>query len=260
MIHPTTIIAEGAKIDASATVGPYCVIEEGVQIGAECVLKSHVCVHRGSILEEAVRVSPFVVIGDNPQSVGFDPSIRSGVRVARGTVLRENVTIHRGSKEGSMTRIGEDCFLMAGAHVAHDCVVEDKVIMANNSLLGGHVKVGRNAFLGGGAMFHQFTRIGQGAMIAGGTEISYDVPPYITVAVRNAVKGLNLIGLRRQRVSATAIAELKNLYRLIFYTSGSFPKRLTEIENQGALPKTEEGKIFIEFFRQDGRGFVKVKD
>ena len=143
---------------------------------------------------------PFAVIGGDPQDLSFDafatcaPRLRIGSR----TVIREHVTISRATKEGASTEIGSDCFLMAACHVAHDCHIGDRVVIANSVLLGGHVQVGNQAFLGGGAVIHQFCRVGESVMIGGGARISRDVAPFTLATERNAMIGLNLVGLRRR--------------------------------------------------------------
>ena len=257
MIHPTALIADGAIVDRSATIGPYCTIDAQVVVQANCVLESHVCLQGNTRLEESVRVAPFAVIGGEPQSVGFDSSIQSGVIIGEGTTLREGVTVNRATQPGGMTRVGPNCFLMAGAHVGHDAEVSHSVIMANNALLGGHVQVGPHCFLGGGSAFHQFTRVGTCAMIAGGAEVSYDVPPFTMVSGRNILNGLNLVGIKRQKIARESIAELKKLYRLMFTSTGSFSKRLGAIDEGDWIPASVEGKLFLDFFRHQGRGFVR---
>ncbi len=179
-------------------IHPTALIQEGARLGACCVIHAHAVISGHCELGEGVVVHPFAVIGGDPQDVSFDANTQSGVRIGARTVIREHVTINRATKNGTSTEIGSDCFLMASCHVAHDCRVGDRVVITNAVLLAGHVLVGDRAFLGGGAVIHQFCRIGESAMIGGGARISRDVAPYTLATERNAMIGLNFVGLRRR--------------------------------------------------------------
>ena len=162
------------------------------------MVHAHAIVTRYARLDAGVVVHPGAVIGGDPQDLRFDPATSSTARIGPRTILRENVTVNRSTVAGGETLVGADCFLMTGAHVAHDCVVGDKVVLANNVMLAGHVRIGAFAFVGGGAGFHQFTRVGESAMVGGLARISLDIPPYVMAAERDEVVGLNLVGLKRR--------------------------------------------------------------
>ena len=124
-------------------------------------------------------------------------------------MIREHCTIHRGTAEGSATRIGDENFLMAGAHVGHNCEIGNKVIIANNCLLGGYVSVGDGAFLAGGCAFHQFMRVGRLATPQGASVLGKDIPLFPIAAEHISVSGLNTIGLRRAGFSQAQRDEVK---------------------------------------------------
>ena len=69
------------------------------------------------------------------------------------------------------------------------------------------MEVGERVFIGGGSVFHQFVRVGRGAMVQGLSAFSKDVPPFSLAAERNLVLGLNVVGLRRAGCSAAERAE-----------------------------------------------------
>jgi UDP-N-acetylglucosamine acyltransferase len=235
-------------------IHPTAIIEEGAQLGDGCVIHAHAIVKRGALLGEKVVVHAFAVVGGDPQYLKFDPAIESAVRIGPGSVLREHVTINRSIHSGQATVLGARCFLMAGSHVAHDCLVGHDVVLANNALLGGHVAVGDNTFVGGGAAVHQFCRVGDGVMIGGVSPITQDVAPYLMVADRNEVAGLNLVGLRRRGVAREAIAELKDCYHAVF--GGGDPRKLAAAR-LGAGVQGGEARRFLEFFAGGKRGFAR---
>jgi len=190
-------------------------------------------------------------LGGDPNFLKFDPATVSGVRIGANSVLREHVTINRSIYAGKDTVVGARCYLMANAHVGHDCAVGDDVVLATNIMLGGHVDVGSFTFFGGGAGAHQFCRIGEGVMIAGLARITQDLAPFLLVAERNEVSGLNLVGLKRRGFSREAIAELKECYAAVF--AGGDPRKLAAARTA----KTAEARRFLEFFAGGKRGFAR---
>ena len=218
-IHPTAIVEPGAQLADDVVIGPYVCIGSEVEIGARTVVQSH------SVIEGIVRLGAENVIGHGamiggwPQDLSFNPETRSGIEIGVRNVIREHVTIHRGTTADSVTRLGNDNFLMAGAHIGHNCTVGDKVIIANNCLLGGYVTVEDGAFLGGGSVFHQFVRVGRLAITQGNSGFGKDIPPFVIAAGVNKVVGANVVGLRRAGFSAGDRAEIQAAFRLL-YESG----------------------------------------
>ncbi len=253
MIHPQAILAPDADIAADVAVGPFAVIEAGATIGPGCRIAAHAIIKRGAKLGAGVIVDHFAVVGGDPQDLGFDCNLASGVLIRDRTIIREHVTIHRATKAGGDTVIGSRCLLMAGAHVAHDCILGDDVIMANGCMLGGHVHVGDKAFISGGVAVHQFCRIGGGSLTSGNAVITEDVPPNALAHGRNLLAGLNLIGLRRRAVPATAVAEIKRAYHAVYATHGACAT-LAQVALATNEYTTLEGKEFLNFFLGGKRG------
>ena len=236
------------------SVHPTAIVEDGVQLGAGCVIHAYAVVRRGTVLGDGVAVHPFAVVGGDPNFLKFDPTTVSGVRIGAGTVIREHASINRSIYAGKDTVVGARCYLMANAHVGHDCTVGDDVVLATNVMLGGHVDVGSHTFFGGGAGAHQFSRIGDGVMIAGLARITQDLAPFLLVAERNEVSGLNLVGLRRRGVARESIAELKECYRDVF--AGGDPRKLAAARLAAGV-RSAEAKRFLEFFAIGKRGFAR---
>ena len=205
-----------ARLGARVRVGPYVTIEGPAQVGDDCVLEAHASLVGRVRLGANNRVGHGAVIGGWPQDLSFNPATDSGAEIGSGNTFREHVTVHRGTAPGSVTRVGDGCFLMAGAHVGHNAQVGDGAILANAVLLGGYVEVGARAFLGGGSVFHQFVRVGRGVMTQGLSKFSKDIPPWTLAAHLNAVVGPNVVGLRRAGVPPAERAELRRAFALLF--------------------------------------------
>ena len=229
--HPTAIIASDAQIGEGVEIGPYCVIGGGVKLGAGCRLLSHVVISGDTEIGRESEIYPFVSIGEAPQDLKYEGEASRVVIGARATI-RENVTIHRGTKDGIMeTRIGDDCLLMACAHVAHDCVVGDHVILANAALLGGHCKLGSYAFIGGAALCQQFVHIGSHAFISGGCGVTGHVPPFaMTFGMPALFTGVNVVGLKRRDFKHEEIHAIRKAYQVYYESEGAAGKRLEQLE------------------------------
>lgn len=233
------------------------IIEDGAQLGVDCVVHAHAIVTRYARLGDGVVVHPGAVVGGDPQDLKFDPATSSHVRVGARTVLREQVTVNRSTVAGGETVVGANCFLMAGAHVAHDCVVGDNVVLANNVLLAGHVSIGAFSFVGGGAAFHQFTRVGESAMVGGLARITLDIPPFVIAAERDDIVGLNLVGLKRRGFSGEVVAELKECFREVYFDGGNLRHRAQEMLARGV--QSAEVRSFLQFFAGGRRGIARAR-
>lgn len=255
-IHPTAVVSPEAVLAADVEVGPYAVVGAGVHLGAGTVVQAHAMIEGDTVLGERNQVGYGAVIGAPPQDFAFKPSLKSAVRIGDGNTFREYVTIHRGTKEGTVTNVGNDCYLMVGSHLAHNNQIGNRVIIANNCLLAGYVEVGDGAVLGGGTVFHQFIRVGKMAMVRGGTRFGKDIPPFVTANGENIITGLNVVGLRRAGVSAEARAELRRVFRQIFGSGLNMSQAL-----EGAAKETwgPEATYFLEFIRASKRGMCHLK-
>ncbi len=229
-IHPTAIIEPGAQLGAGVTVGPYCSVGSEVELGDDVRLVSHAVIAGQTSLGAGSQVYPFASVGHQPQDLKFHGE-KSRLEIGAGAIIREHVTMNPGTEGGGMiTRVGEGCLFMIGAHVAHDCQLGDHVILVNNATLGGHVEIGDWAIIGGLSAVHQFVRIGRHAMIGGMSGVENDVIPYGSVMGNRAhLSGLNLVGLKRRNFSRDVIHDLRRAYRLIFAQEGSQSERLADV-------------------------------
>jgi len=250
LVHPTALVDPKAEIAANVEIGPYAVIEAGATIATGCRIAAHAIIRRFSILDEDVSIDSFAVVGGLPQDLSFSSSPESSAHIGKGTIIREGVTVNRSTEPGGVTRVGENCMLMANSHVAHDCQLGNKVILANNAMLAGHVHVGDGSFLGGGCGIHQFVNIGRLVMVAGNASVTYDVPSYLMVAERSIITGLNLVGLKRN-LSREVISDLRACYKSIYMRSGDPVKFAKQ-----ASSHTPEGAHFLACFASSRRGRI----
>jgi UDP-N-acetylglucosamine acyltransferase len=258
MIHPTACVHPSVVLPADADVGEFAVVEAGVAVGGGCRIGAHAVVRAGSELGDGVVVDSFAVVGGAPQMRAAVPAA-GRVRIGARTVLREGVTVNRPTQPEGDTSVGADCMLMANSHVGHDCAIGDGVTLANNVMLAGHVHIGDGTFVGGGAGLHQFVRIGSGAMVGGNASISYDVPPYAIAAERNQIHGLNVVGLRRSKMTHGAIADLKRCYHAVYAGPGDLRARVAGLMQQQRVGAMEPGQRFLQFFAGGKRGFCRPR-
>ena len=236
MIHSTAIIDPSAKVDSSTQIGAYSIIGSEVQIGKNCLIEPHSQICNRVTIGNGNTIGRGSIIGADPQDLSFDPSTLSKVSIGDDNTIRELVTIHRSTSSEGITRIGNSNFLMTGCHIGHDATIGDNVIIANSCLLGGHTVVNDNAFLGGGAVFHQFVHIGGFCMIQGNSTITKDVPTYCIGYGRNCLAGINTIGLKRSGMDKQHIQEIKNLFKLIFYSKDTASDNI-KAESQKSNPE-----------------------
>ena len=219
MIHKTAIINSKAKISSKVEIGPYSIIGPNVEIGDNTIIHSHVNISGNTIIGKDNKIFPFASIGNDPQDLKYNGE-KTKLKIGDKNIIREYVTINPGTIGGSeLTVIGNGCLLMISSHIAHDCIVGNNVIIANNVPLGGHANIGDGVIIGGNSAVQQFTRIGKMAMIGGMTGVSRDVIPYgLSIGNRNFLNGINIVGLRRIKVSNKDILSLTEAYKAIFKT------------------------------------------
>ncbi len=248
-IHPTSIIDKKAKISENSIIGPYTVIGPNVEIGSGVEIHSHVNIEGNTKIGEGTKIFPFASIGTQPQDLKFKGE-KNSLIIGNNNTIREYVTINPGTtKGGTVTKIGNNCLFMISSHVAHDCQIGNNVVIANNVPLGGHVTIEDSVVIGGNSAVQQFTRIGRLAMVGGMTGVLKDIIPFgLSFGNRNYLKGINLIGLRRNNYKNKTIMELDVAYKKIF-----FSKNLHENVNKinGEFKNNELVKEVTEFILKD---------
>ncbi len=257
MFHSTAVISKTAEIHESTHIGPFCIVGDGVTIGKNNNLISHVSISGNTTIEHNNIFHPFCSIGSEPQDLKYNNE-KSFLKVGSNNKFRENVTINPGTAGGGLnTLIGDNCLFMVGSHIAHDCIIKSNVILANNATLAGHVEIDDNAIIGGNSAIHQFVRIGKFAMIGGMSGVEKDIIPYgLYTGIRENLKNLNLIGLKRKGLTSNIINEIKNLVNLIFDKNDTIENNLknNSIDNSEIL----EIKEVIEFINSHSKRGITI--
>jgi UDP-N-acetylglucosamine acyltransferase len=256
-IHPQATVAGSAKLGRGVRVGPYAVVGENVELGEGCLLHPHAVVQGPSRFGKNNVFNSFSVIGGDPQDYTFRGE-RVELIAGDGNIFREYVTVNRGTqKGGGTTRLGDDNFFLAYAHVGHDSQVGSHTLFVNGATLAGHVTVEDFATIGAFCPVHQFCRIGRYAYIGASTVITQDVPPFSKVVTERETRsfGINTIGLERQGFSPERLHTLKRAYRLLLRSKLNTSQALTEMKK--TLNDSADVKELIRFIERAKRGIVK---
>lgn len=259
-IHPTAIVAPGAVLDDSVSVGPYSIIGEHVRIGAgtrvgpHCVIDGHTTIGRNN------HFYRFCSIGGIPQDKKYagEPT---RLEIGSGNTFREFVTINTGTVQDiGTTRLGDDNWLMAYVHVAHDCQVGSHTVIANSVQLGGHIHIGDWAIIGGLSAVHQFVRIGAHAMIGGTSSVRQDVPPYV-IGAGDSFRpvGINSEGLSRRGFTPDDIQVLKDAYKTLYRRQFNIEQAVDALTDLQQAHPAEAAAVqtLIDFLRASSRGIAR---
>ena len=256
MIHPTSIVSDGAQLGEDCFIGPYCVIGGEVVLGAGVRIESHAVIDGRTRVGDETHIYPFASIGLAPQDLKYRGEAAE-TRIGARNQIREFVTIHRGTEGGGMlTAVGDDCLIMAQAHVAHDCLVGDRVIMANAATLAGHVTVASGANIGAYSGVHQFCRVGREAYVGGYSVVVKDALPFaLTVGNHAKCYGLNKEGMRRRNYPRETIAALHHAFHLLLSARLNTTQALERIRAE--IAGVAEVDEVVRFIENSERGVVK---
>ena len=250
-VHPTALIAGEVDLDDGVQVGPYVVIEGKVQVGAGCVIRAGAQLYGPLTMGRHNHVYPGAVLGEAPQLVKYNGEPTHLV-IGDGNIFRELVTVHRGTTHSWETRIGNDNFLMANAHVAHDCRVGDSCIIANGALLGGHCVLEDSVYLSGNCAVHQFVRLGRLSLLSGVSATTKDIPPFIIQQRINCIVGVNVVGMRRAGIPTAHIDAVRRAFHILYRQGLLVPQAVALIEREwGDVPEVAE---MVAFIRASSRG------
>jgi UDP-N-acetylglucosamine acyltransferase len=255
-IHPTAVVSAHAEVGEGSHIGPYCTVDDEVRLGARVRLESHVVVDGRTEIGDDTHVFPFASVGLAPQDLKYrgEPA---ETRIGRRNRVREFVTIHRGTEGGGMlTSVGDDCLIMAQAHVAHDCHVGSNVIMANAATLAGHVTVEDGANVGAYSGVHQFCRVGREAYVGGYSVVVKDALPFaLTVGNHAKCYGLNTVGMKRRGYPSETIEALHHAFRLLLTSKLNTTQAVAAIREE--LRGPAEVEELLRFIETSQRGVVK---
>ncbi|HET9480044.1 MAG TPA: acyl-ACP--UDP-N-acetylglucosamine O-acyltransferase [Pyrinomonadaceae bacterium] len=255
-IHPTAVISPNTKIGDNCVIGPYCILGSDVVLGDNVRLESHCVIDGRTWIGAETHVFPFVSIGLASQDLKYKGE-PSETRIGARNKIREFVTVHRGTAGGGMvTKIGDDCLIMAQAHIAHDCLIGDGVIMANAATLAGHVTIEDGANIGAYSGIHQFCRVGKEAYIGGYSVVVKDALPFaLTVGNHAKCYGLNVTGMKRRGYPRATIDALHHAFHLLLSAKLNTTQAVERIKNE--ITDSAEVSYVLRFIEESSRGVTK---
>ena len=258
MIHDTAIISETSKLGDNVEIGAYSIIGPNVKISNNTKIHSHVNITGNTSIGTGNEIFPFSSIGTPPQDLKYKGE-KNSLIIGDNNKFREYVNINPGTEQGGgVTKIGNNNLFMVYCHVAHDCTVSNNIVLANNVQVGGHVSIQNNAIIGGSCAVHQFSRIGESSMIGGMTGVLSDVIPFgLSLGNRNSLAGLNLIGLRRAKVSNENIKIIQEAYNTIF-KSANFRSNIENLNSD--TKKNQFVSKIIDFINSDKKRAIAVPE
>ena len=247
-IHPSSIVEKGAKIHESVKIGPFCLIGADVEIGAETILHSHIVVSGHTKIGEGNKFFQGCSIGAPPQDNSYKGE-PTRTLIGNNNTFREYCSVHRGTlKENHITTIGDNNLFMAYVHIGHDVLMGNHCTIANSTNFAGHVRVGDRVGIGGGTNIQQWVSLGRGAYIGGATALDRDIPSFCTaIGNRAHLKGINIIGMKRQGYSKQEISEVVDFLRTI-ESSNISPRSF--VENSEHMSEFKDNRVVIEMVEQ----------
>jgi UDP-N-acetylglucosamine acyltransferase len=255
-IHLAAVVSPRARIGRGCYIGPFSVIGDEVELADGVRLDSHCVIDGRTFVGAETHVFPFVSIGLASQDLKYKGE-PSETRIGRRNQIREFVTIHRGTEGGGMlTKVGDDCLLMAQVHIAHDCIIGNGVIMANAATLAGHVLIEDRANIGAYSGVHQFCRIGREAYVGGYSVVVKDALPFaLTVGNHARCYGLNTTGMKRRGYSREVIDTLRHAFHLLLTARLNTSQALERIRAE--ITGSSEVDELVRFIEASERGVVK---
>lgn len=255
-IHPSAVVGPNAQIGERCFVGPYSIVGDDVELGDDVRLESHCVIDGHTSIGSETHIFPFVSIGLASQDLKYKGE-PSETKIGKRNNIREFVTIHRGTAGGGMlTRVGDDCLIMAQAHIAHDCLIGDGVIMANAATLAGHVIIEDRANVGAYSGIHQFCRVGKEAYIGGYSVVVKDALPFaLTVGNHAKCYGLNTVGMKRRGYSREAIDLLHHAFHLLLSAKLNTTQAIERIKAE--ISNSAEVADLLRFIEASTRGVTK---
>lgn len=250
-VHPN------ARIGKGVTISPFSTIAEHVEIGDDCWIGPNVTIFDYVRIGRGCKIFPGAVIGAVPQDLKFQGE-ETWVEIGNDTTIRECATVNRGTAASGkyLTKVGSGCLIMSYVHIAHDCLIGDHCIFSSFSGFAGEVQVDDWAIVGGGTMVHQFSRIGEHAMVGGASGVGKDIPPYVITGRNPAVfEGVNLIGLRRRNFPPEVISEISSIYKMIYNQGLNVSDACRRVRE--LYPESDHRDRILRFIEESRRGIIR---
>jgi UDP-3-O-[3-hydroxymyristoyl] glucosamine N-acyltransferase len=198
-VHSTTVLAATAKIGDRAHIGPYCFIDEDVELGANAVLHSFVAVYRGArigddffahshvAIREDCRIGNRVLLQNGvvigADGFGFAKKVDGGwhkIVQSGSVVIGDDVEIQANSAVDRATigetRIGRGAKIDNLVQVGHASKIGEDTLLCGQVGLAGSSEIGNKCILAGQAGVAGHLAIGDGAVLTAGSATSHDIP------------------------------------------------------------------------------------
>jgi UDP-N-acetylglucosamine acyltransferase len=255
MISPLANVSPKARIGNNVTIEPFATIYENVEIGDDCFIHPNAVIYPDTVIGKGCKIFPGAIIGIINQDLKYRGE-KSTTVIGNNTTIREYATIHKGTADRMMTKVGDNCLIMAYTHLGHDCLIGNNVIIANNGSLAGHITVQDYAILEGVVAAQQFVNIGAHSFVAGASLVRKSIPPYIRVA-REPLQyiGVNTIGLSRRGFDKETIKQIEDIYRIIFVRGHNLSNALDIVQNE--IPETAVRTEILDFIKRQEDGIVR---
>ena len=235
-VHPTAIVAKSAKLGEGAHIGPYCFVDEGVEIGRRAVLHSFVTIYRNArigddflahsqtVVREACTIGDRVILQNGVVigSDGFGFAKRSDgrwhkimqnapVMIEDDVEVQANACIDRATVGETRIRRGtkiDDLVL-----VGHACEVGEDSILCGQVGLAGSTVVGKNVILAGQVGSAGHLEIGDGVVVTAQSGLYTDAP------AGTMWSGTPAMETKLHRRVFAALKRLPEIHRKIFGVS-----------------------------------------
>ncbi len=255
MISPLANVSPKARIGKNVTIEAFATIYEDVEIGDDCFIHPNAVIYPDTIIGAGCKIFPGAVIGIINQDLKYRGE-KSQTIIGKNTTIREFATIHKGTADRMMTKVGDNCLIMAYTHLGHDCLIGNHVIIANSGSLAGHITVEDHVIIEGVVAAQQFVHIGAHSFVAGASLVRKSIPPYVRVA-REPLQfiGVNTIGLSRRGFDKETIKQIEDIYRIIFVRGHNISNALEIVENE--MPETPIRTQILDFIRNQEDGIIK---
>ncbi|MBD3180650.1 acyl-ACP--UDP-N-acetylglucosamine O-acyltransferase [Candidatus Poribacteria bacterium] len=252
-IHETAIIHPDAVLGENVEIGPYSIVEENVEIGSGTKVGPYVHLEGWTTIGKDCVIFTGATIGNESKDLKYVKGDRSFVIIGDRNVIREYASISRATGKDDITEIGDDNLLMTYVHIAHDCKIGNRTILASFAAVGGHVTVEDRAIIGAKGAIHQFVRVGTMALAGACAKVVQDIPPYtISDGYPAEVRGLNVVGLRRNGIPPETRALLKKAYKILFRSNLNRTQALEKIiQEVESCPEIEH---LVDFIKNSDRG------
>jgi UDP-N-acetylglucosamine acyltransferase len=245
-IHSSAVVEKDVELGEDVIIGPNCVVHGGVIIGARTILDANVVIEKNVKIGRDNHFFPNTVIGCLPQVLGLNSKSKIGrLVIGDRNLFHENVTIHPSRYEDLQTQLGNDNFLMVGAHIGHDCILEDKIVLSNCVHIGGHAKIETGAWMSGVSGLHQFVTLGRWCFVAALTGVTQDAPPFLIISGHNPprVRGVNKKGLERAGLTQQQQKQILEAYRKLYRQKGTLLANAENLAQEDGLDENVRAMV-----------------